>query len=246
MRAFISRIFEEFCHVLGEDLPCPNIPPYYNKAFFDTINEAKNDGNLVETMSTRQWYDYLLEGELTTIVSPDQPRQLIPSRTDSSSPTSDWPTIWERTRLPGLGSEARSFIWRLINDLLPTENRLFNINPNSSPNCRHCQDDVIADLEHCMFYCCMTDNMGYWLLSTFRQQDPLANPLRILKLEIEGSDGLVWVTIQSLLLVYNSRKAGKPAAVIEIKAKMMADITLLLNTNHNNMATLALSLIQNS
>ena len=50
--------------ILGEDLLCPPNPPYYSTDFFDIIRDALNEGRDVVRMTTRQWYQHLLDKEV--------------------------------------------------------------------------------------------------------------------------------------------------------------------------------------
>ena len=77
----------------------------------------------------------------------------VQSRAELSCPTNDWETSWRRARLKGLGSEATSFLWKLLHQLLPTEERLARILPNTSPVCKICSTPTHADLIHCFFQC---------------------------------------------------------------------------------------------
>ena len=40
------------------------------------------------------------------------------------SPGTDWELSWSLSRLKGLGSEATSFLWKLLHCILPAEERL--------------------------------------------------------------------------------------------------------------------------
>ena len=164
-------------HVLGEDLPCPSLLPYYPEAFFKTILLAKDSWLDVIMMSTKQWYNFLLEQGLTTQKQPDQPRQLVACKAELASPTTDWPEVWRRVRLPHLASETKSLIWRMMHDLLLTEFRLSRVNTKNSASCRYFPDVTSSNLEHSIFFCCKTSNMGSWLLSIVRIVVPSHHPL---------------------------------------------------------------------
>ena len=95
-------------HVLGENLPCPPLPPFYNTQFFDTIKDSVESGADVVSMTTHQWYHYLLECEVT-MQEVDMIRHLRPCRAEERSPDTDWPVVWARVRLSSLTSEANSW-----------------------------------------------------------------------------------------------------------------------------------------
>ena len=125
-----------------------------------------------------------------------------------TNPSADWPEVWRRVRLSHIASETKSLVWRLLHDLLLTEQRLSRLNPELSSACRYCSDVTTSDLEHCLFTCCKTSDMGSWLLAAVRLVDPLATPPSILRLEVEGGEALVWVICACLHLIWSSRASG--------------------------------------
>ena len=91
------------------------MPPYYNESFFNSISWVKENTPLnIATMTTAQWYRVLLAREVTMMEIVDQPMQYISCRTELASPNTDWELTWRRARLKGLGSEATSFICKLL------------------------------------------------------------------------------------------------------------------------------------
>ena len=64
-------------HVLGEvDLPNPGLPPFYDSQLFETIRHYHTTSPLnIAVMSTKQWYNVLMEDRL-----------LMSSATDNSLP----------------------------------------------------------------------------------------------------------------------------------------------------------------
>ena len=199
-------------HVLGyNSLPInPTIPPYFPLSFFQTIRQVKENTPLnVATMSTGQRYRLLLEQDLTMVEAGDSRWEYIKSRIELSSPASDWETTWRRARLRGLGSEGSSFLWKLLHQLLPTEERLARILPNSSPNCKLCPLPTQADLAHCLFQCSSSRLMGTKLLTAVALHDPLVTPNKLLRLEFECENSLemplVWMPSQVLLYMWKIR-----------------------------------------
>ena len=93
------------------------------KAFFNIIKQAKQN----TTMSTAYWYRLLVEQEITMYEPMNSPWEYIRCRAEVASPNTDWEISWRRARLKGLGTEAASFLWKLLHRLLPTEERLARI-----------------------------------------------------------------------------------------------------------------------
>ena len=141
-------------YVLDDDtiLNPPQMPPYFSPYFFSCIKWVKENTPLnISTMSTAQWYRALLEREVTMAEGDNNTMEFIKSRVELASPDTDWEESWRRARLKGLGPEVTSFLWKLLHKLLPTEQRLARILPNTSDLCKYCPNPPPADLHHCFF-----------------------------------------------------------------------------------------------
>ena len=164
-------------------------------------------------MTTAQWYRVLLEKEVTMEDYDDSPNVFRKCRAELSSPTTDWETSWRRARMKGLGSEVISFLWKLLHQILPTEERLSRILPNSSEHCKLCPTPSTGTLQHCLFECISTREVGSWLLSLAKRWDPNVTGQKLLMLEFicEPSQEMpmVWLLGQSLLYMWGVRAAGK-------------------------------------
>ena len=147
----------------------PALPPYYSAAFFGIIGQVKSNTPLnVFTLSTAQWYRVMVELNITMEEAPNNQMDYIKTRAELASPTTDWECSWRRARLKRIGSEATSFLWKLLHLLLPTEERLSRILPNTSNLCKYCPNPITADISHCLFQCVSTREVGSWLLSLVR------------------------------------------------------------------------------
>lgn len=233
---FLSTLYK--VKVLGEDLVCPPAPPYYSDSFFKSISTAIAEGYDVTTMSTRQWYLFLLNDEILLEEQSNSPRQPKPCRVEERSPGADWSEIWARITLPSLTSEVRSLVWRLVHKLLPCEGRVSEIMPNTPPTCRFsCQGDPPAHLLHCFFECRLSSNTGTWLLNLVLQEDPLASPEKILRLEVGGGEAIVWIVAHTLTYVWNRRLSGKISETDYCKAAILADADIMGNTKYSSYAS---------
>ena len=54
----------------------------------------------------------------------DNKQILRPCRIEHKHEDYEWETIWPRIRLPGLGTELASFIFKVLHDILPTQERV--------------------------------------------------------------------------------------------------------------------------
>ena len=196
----------------------------------------------VERMSTAQWYRLLLEMNITMEQKDDETLEYIKSRAEVNSPENNWDESWRRARIRGLGSQAFSFLWKLLHNLLPSEDRLARILPNTHPHCKICPVQVKADLLHCLFQCRSTRETGNWLLSIIRHHDQSVTASKLLKLSFSCSDSaempLVWITAQTLLYMWGVRAAGKIVSLANTRAVLESKISLLRETRYSNEQTL--------
>ena len=234
---FHSLLFRSY--VLEDDSISqpPPLPPYYSAHFFSTIKWVKENTSLrISTMTTAQWYQVMLEKEVTM----DNNNEYTMCRAELASPGTDWKACWRRARLKGLGSEATSFIWKLMHRLLPNEQRLARILPNSSALCKYCPDPPIADLEHCFFGCIKTGEVGRKLLETMINHDPSVTPAGLLRLEFqeEGEQEmpLVWTAAHTLSYMWKKRTTGHVVDLTLTRASLEAKVNLLRETRYSNSA----------
>ena len=179
----------------------------WSPAFFESIRWVKDNTPLnIATMTTAQWYRVMLEKEITMMEPKGMPREYIMCKAELRSPGTDWELSWSLSRLKGLGSDATSFLWKLLHCILPTEERLSRILPNSSPNCKFCSEQVLANLEHCFFYCNMTRTVGNQVLTLCQTFSPGTTPSQVLRLELHIDQSqetpIVWIVAQYLMNIW--------------------------------------------
>ena len=216
-------------HVLGEDFVCPALPPYYNLSFFEVISEARNTGMDVIRMTTKQWYNYLLKKDILKVTNEDGTERERLCRVELACPDVDWEIIWRRVRLPCLSSATSSFLWKLVNELLTTEERVHSTVGNAPPTCRYCRLEIIADLKHCFFKCCMTEDVGNWLLTLTRQFGP-TDEFKLLKLDVYNKEALVWIIAMVLQFCWSKRAASEKAVLDECTANLRAELQMIKNS----------------
>ena len=155
------------------------------------------------------------------------------------SPGTDWELSWSLSRLKGLGSEAASFLWKLLHCILPTEERLSRILPNSSPSCKFCSEQVLANLEHCFFFCNLTRTVGNQVLTLCQTFCPGITPSQVLRLELHVDQSLetpiIWIVAQFLMNIWEARVKGKMADMFRIRSDLESKVNLLWETRHNNL-----------
>ena len=142
--------------------------------------------------------------------SQDMPRVYNMSRVESKSPEIDWPMVWIRMRMPCLGSSTHSFLFKLINNILPTDERLARILPNSSCYCKVCvPQTTVGDIQHWLLHCQVTDSVGLWLLqciSRFSPSPVTRSEITSLSFNCcqDWEESIVWVTANTLRYLWES------------------------------------------
>ena len=152
---------------------------------------------------------------------------------------SDLNLIMSNCRLPIFDNSMKSFVFKLVNDLLPNEERLSRILPHNSPLCTHCQNDTTGDSLHVFFLCSLSQDLGGWLLRVVRKVDPTATPEAVLRLKITGGDALVWFTVHALTYIWEKRSNKKKAIKNEFISLCDATLDILPTSKHKETAMLA-------
>ena len=117
-----NTLYRYYC--LGEEsVPKPDIPPYYNQQFFDIIKTVKEKTPLNPIyLTVKEWYNYLLEKEVTMEVVDEEGRQRARlCRVELQCPTNDWPKTFHLARVRGLSMDTRSFCFKLIHLTPPSQ-----------------------------------------------------------------------------------------------------------------------------
>ena len=177
-------------HVLGDDtIPDPGFPPFYSKDFFAKIREVHLETPLnVAVMTQKQWYRLLLEDNCTMEQGEAGQMQFIRSRVELASPETDWEQSWRLARLPGLGPDHTSFLFRLLHQLLPTQERVHRTGNAANPLCKGAGCSETDDLGHSLFMCETNQNVGTSLLGLLRQYQPNISLEAALRLELNAEE----------------------------------------------------------
>jgi hypothetical protein len=79
-------------------------------------------------MTTKQWDQILLENRVLMQPGAAGARQvLLPVRVEQLVPEQDWPATWTLSRTKGLGSEQTTFLFKLLHQLIPTQDKINRI-----------------------------------------------------------------------------------------------------------------------
>ena len=233
--------------ILNEDLPLLHFHPCYSYDFFQAIRNVKDCGNDIVNMSTKAWYNFLIQDVLKSL-DDNQSLALSPCRIEQKLPDLYWPNIWLQARSKSLKSDATSFCFKLLHDLLPTEHRLSSILRNVSPSCKfYCHDNgtaARADLTHCLFTCKLVQDVGRWLfiiIGEYLKFQPSYSNIMYLNLDV--CDGVIWVIVNTLMHCWKKRSMGRRATIEECLACLITDLNILSDTKYRETAVLALDIL---
>ena len=224
-------LYRYYC--LGElDMPKPDLPPYYNQSFFDTIkNVIENTPLNPVHMSLKQWYNYLLEEEITKEYVNGVQRTKI-TRVEALFPQNNWDNAYYFSRLRGLSTESRSFNFKILHQLLPTNERISQFLPNNPQECTLCHNEVPETPIHALFSCENNSEAAEALLQLTRPYDNKISAERALLFNLDIRDPIyelstVLVLYTGLFYIWRNRTKRKGTAQYQIRAEIECLISLL-------------------
>ena len=196
-------------------------------------------------MTEGQWYRILVEQNVTMEESDTGEPKFIACRVERASPWTDWEISWRLARLPGLGPEQSSFIFKLLHQILPTQERVSRTSPGTNSFCKHseCTGQSVEDISHCLVHCRGNDGTGMKILESARTVAPGQTVEQFLQLDlgVEASKELAtvfWLSV-GFLAIWNLRTTGKRIEHYLVRAQLEAKINLLRETRFTE-ATLTL------
>ena len=227
-------------HVLEDNsLPDPGYPPFYNREFFEIIRKVHQETPLnVLKMSEKEWYTFLLEDQVIKEAGHNNVEVYKMCRVERANPDTNWEESWRLARLPGLGPENTSFLFRLVHQTLPTQERVARTKPGSSSNCKvvGCQGDAEETLCHALFTCNANDRVGSRLLEGVQQVQHGLGAEAALRLELQVGEAdelpVVWVLATTLRILWNKRQSSTKVNQYVIRSQLEAEVNLLRETRH--------------
>jgi hypothetical protein len=231
-------------HVEGvRAIPDPGKPPYYSTEFFDAIREVKDEGLLrLSGMTIGMWYKALLENHVTQEI--DENGFSFSVRSKAHNPDINWDHAWALSILPGLDSTDSSFIFCLLHNLLPTQERQHRVLSHkvTSSHCTLCSQDVPSDRLHALVLCPFNNGVGFWLIRCLRELFPHLQPdqLIFLNFNIDSHDKnalpAAWLAAKALHAIWLSRTKKRATNIPATRAALEANIMLLRKTRFKTSA----------
>ena len=144
-------------------------------------------------------------------------------------------------RLPGLGAENVSFLFKIMHQILPTKEQIARATSRSSPacpapGCGHASED----LPHALVLCEGNDGVGTRMMNCLRYYVPNIVTDSALRLEIEVDEDmelpLVWLMGTVCQVLWKLRLDKTRVHMYEIRSQLEAKINLLRETRYSSSA----------
>ena len=235
------------------NIPTPTKNPYMSEEMFSNIKLVRDEGLLkISKLSIGDWYKVLLENNITMITKENGTRAMKPCRVELNNPSVDWEVSWRLAVLPGLSSEDQTFLWRMLHNLLPTQERLHKMKIQSAPSpiCILCDKPEPDQLHHALVTCQENKEVADWLFQHLNQHVPSLNPQQLVVLDLGSLHEslelpIVWLTAQVLSYIWKSRKEKKKPKLYKTRAMLEAGVSILRKTRFQDECDLLETILSN-
>ena len=242
-------------HVMSEcSLPDPGFTPYYDREFFELIQHYNTSSSCnISTMSLKQWYVLLLDDKvLMSAATNTSPSVLLPVRSETLHPDTDWAQVWQIGRTKGLGPELTSFQFKMLHCLLPTQERVSRIGLNEGQPglCLHCRMDT-ETVAHSLFDCPRNMQVGLALLGCVQQVLPDLSAEAAVLLDFgsvlpeEENLAVQCLLMTGLKYIWEARLAKKVVSMHRMRAEVEAKVALLRKSRFLRSAVILADLVTN-
>ena len=202
-------------------------------------------------MSIGTWYRALLERFVTHEVYNNGFSFAIRPKTENQNRNINWESIWPLCTLPGLDSTDSSFLFCLLHNLLPTQERLHRVLSHTVATADYtlCTQNVVCDKLHALIFCPYNNGTGYWIIRSLRTLLPLLQPAQLISLNFglnssdENALPATWLAAKALNMVWLSRVNKKVTTIAATRAALEAGVMLLRKSRYNQNTTTLENLI---
>ena len=230
--------------LLNHEIPDPGKSPYLTEDMFSLIREVKDEGLLnLSNMKSGTWYKVLIENKVTMQTEANGTRILKACRTEVRNPEVDWSLTWNLANSKGLNPEEKSFLWKMLHNILPTQERLFHLKMKNTPhpNCLLCDKSEPDNLVHSLVTCPFNSDVSAWLLSVVHDHLPLVQPHQVVLLDLGPLEEslclpLVWLISNTLSSIWGDRKDKKKPGLHRTRSSLKAKVNILRKSRFSNAA----------
>ena len=236
----------------SRSIPNPGKPGYYSSDFFDAIRAVKSQGLLrLSGMTIGMWYRALLEIYVTHEIDENGFQFKMLSKSERTNPATNWESTWQLSSTPGLDSKDTSFLFCLLHNLLPTQERLHRVLSHTvtSSHCTLCTEDVLCDQLHALVTCPFNNDVGHWITRCLRNILPQLQPAHLMTLNFgldpsnKNALPTSWLSSKALNIVWQSRVNKKATSITATRAALEAGIMLLRKTRYHTSANILENMI---
>ena len=170
------------------------------------------------------WYTYILERDvIERDIDDEGRRELIPCKVEERDPSAPWMESYRLSRLKGVSPTTKSFNFKLVHTLLPSNERVNHLNPNTSSLCRlNCGET--ENYLHLFIQCNHNKDAADALLQCVQSYDRELTATKSLSFIIK-SDGCFETALVSLLstgleLIWNRRLQKKNTDQVLMRSEL--------------------------
>ena len=140
-----------------------------------------------------------------------------------------WKESYRLCRLPGLSPDSKSFLFKLIHTLIPSNERLNHLNQQVSPLC-WCRAGATETYEHLFFHCDQNSESGQALLRCIQSYDRSVSEEKALRLELSADESFILPSVSllatGLALIWENRKSKKRTALHLMRAELELSVSI--------------------
>ena len=157
---------------------------------------------------------------------------LIASKLEESNPQVDINAAYALSRKFGLSPDQKSFLFKMLQSILPTRERLCRIGKINSSTCLFCNDeDTLYHLLSCPQSSEITLPLRRCLEDNVQGE---VTPKKVVLLDVDCSPAmelpLVWLVSTCLMMIWVERQAGRTARLVQCQAELQARLIILKHT----------------
>ena len=164
----------------------------------------------------------------------------ILSKPEGTTHDTNWESTWKLSTIPGLDSMDNSFLFCLLHNLLPTQERLHRVLSHTVTSTL----DVPCDQLHALVTCPFNNGVGQWITRCLRNILPQLQPDQMMTLNFgldpSSNNALPtsWLSSKALNIDWQSRVNKKATSITATRAAFEAGIMLLRKTRYHTNANI--------
>ena len=125
-----------------------------------------------------------------------------------------------------------SFLWKLLLNLLCTQERLHRMGPAPSPLCKLCDQSSDGTIIHTFIDCPFNADVGKKLLHCLQLHTPNISPESLLRLELPNLEEemclpIIQLTAITLSFIWNRRMTNSKFRAYQVRSEIEQTINLL-------------------